>query len=252
MDITNAAASLRYEPHIVAFIDILGFSKLVEQSESQAVDAIERINRGLGQVEMEAREHRHWGLEFSYRMFSDCICLSSEFSNRGLAAVTESAGIVALMCTSLGLFMRGGIAAGRHYESEVMLFSEALVRAYRLESVDADNPRILLAPDLVDGRMSSFSVPLHVRDDEDGARYVDYLESCSRQESLPKESHPWALHRKHVIEGLRNSLEPRVHAKYVWLADYHNKKVDEVCERDGERENGVNHMLKIPREELTQ
>ncbi len=152
------------------------------------------------------------------------------------------------MAATDGVFLRGGIGRGRHYESPRMLFSEGLVNAYRLESTPAKVPRVIVSPDL--WNVAGPATRARCLEDDDGYRFIDYLEWCSRQESAPPAGHPWARHRAHLLRELgRSRGEPPVRAKYLWLVGYHNRKVRDVIARDGERKRGVNRSLLISDEE---
>ncbi len=236
--------STSYDESIVTFLDVLGFSTLVEQTTAKAIEIIDRLNNVMTLVEMEVIEHHFWGRQFSARLFSDCICLSSPFSQDGLDAVTESVAMLAMMFSAFGVFLRGGIANGRHYENDRMIFREALVKAYQLESKSAVFPRVILFSDLA--HSDQFETPKRCWIDDDGYSSLTTLTGVRVKRVHPPESHPWALHKKHILAGLWSTQSlPRVLEKYRWLAKYHNRKVEEVRSRNGDRELGVNESMLI-------
>ncbi len=103
------------------------------------------VGQQLRQVALERSEHTHNRIAFDVRMFSDCICLIAEDSVIGAAALVDSVAYLSLTFANNRLLLRGGIARGRHFHSEDMVFSEALVEAYELESKIAKYPRTLVA-----------------------------------------------------------------------------------------------------------
>lgn len=135
------------EPRIVAFLDILGFSAIVEEYESDSQSNIlnelhdaldEAINTSLERmIDPEAKTEVKEYLE--YRMFSDCICISLPFIEFGsdfhvqfyyLSTIVSS---YQLAMMQKGFFVRGGISIGSFYADKHMIFSGGLVNAYQLE-----------------------------------------------------------------------------------------------------------------------
>jgi hypothetical protein len=126
-----------------------------------------------------------------------------------------------------GIFLRGGLAFGRHFENDAMIFSEGMVRAYRLEQ-QAVYPRILIADAVAeeaDGLFETY-IPMEVASfimvAPDGLKFVDYLESLSEEQD-PADWLP--LHKRAILEQVRKHRDDaRIIEKYRWLAEYHNAK----------------------------
>ncbi|ADB42642.1 hypothetical protein [Spirosoma linguale] len=135
------------EPRIVAFIDILGFSAIIKEYDSDKTsNLLNELHETLElavQVSIEniidskAKTDLQEYLE--YRMFSDCICISLpyiEFGNdfhiqfHSIATVVKS---YQLSMMQKGFFVRGGISIGSFYADKNMIFSGGLVSAYKLE-----------------------------------------------------------------------------------------------------------------------
>src|SRR6266571_9262870 len=116
-----------YTPSLVAFLDILGFRALTCQPTTEAEVSMAFVGQQLRQVALERSEHTHNRIAFDVRMFSDCICLIAEDSVIGAAALVDSVAYLSLTFANNRLLLRGGIARGRHFHSEDMVFSEALV-----------------------------------------------------------------------------------------------------------------------------
>ena len=135
------------EPRIVAFLDILGFSAIIEEYDSDNQSNI--LNELHDTLEMaikisienmkdqKAKTDLKEYLE--YRMFSDCICISLPFIEFGndfhiqfhsLATIVKS---YQLAMMQKGFFVRGGISVGSFYSDKHMIFSGGLVSAYKLE-----------------------------------------------------------------------------------------------------------------------
>ncbi|MFC4686569.1 hypothetical protein ACFO4P_06435 [Epilithonimonas pallida] len=136
------------ETRIVAFIDILGFSAIIEEYDSdETSNLLNELHDTLDQaikisieniLDQKVRTDLQEYLE--YRMFSDCICISLpyiEFGNdfhqqfHSLAFVVKSYQIAMMQ---KGFFVRGGISIGSYFSDKNMIFSGGLVKAYKLET----------------------------------------------------------------------------------------------------------------------
>jgi hypothetical protein len=107
------------------------------------------IESQFDQVVLERVEHVNNSHPFDVRLFSDCICLVSDDSSTGAAALLDSVAYLSLSFMTKGLPLRGGVAQGRHFHSDHMIFSEALVQSYELESKHARWTRTLVTPAVV-------------------------------------------------------------------------------------------------------
>jgi hypothetical protein len=222
-----------YEPKIVAFLDVLGFRTMTSLGAPAAEERIALVDRNLTNVAVEVAEHSYRGIPFTAKLFSDCISLSSLNSDVGAAVVLESVAVLSLWFAMDGLFLRGGIAVGRHFENERMIFSEGLVRAYELESTLARWPRTLVDESVE--ALALTHVPFLVRTDpHDGRRFVDYLEYCSNQQSAT--GHPYDSHKRHIRIALATyQANSRTLEKYEWLAAYHDAKLHELLKLENRR-----------------
>jgi hypothetical protein len=135
------------ELRIVAFMDILGFSSIIQEYDSDKTSNI------LNELHDALNLAVEWAIEntkdskaqtdlkdfLEYRMFSDCICISLpyiEFGNdfhiqfHSLSTVVKS---YQLMMMQKGFFVRGGISIGSYFSDKNMIFSGGLVSAYQLD-----------------------------------------------------------------------------------------------------------------------
>ncbi|CAI8952874.1 MULTISPECIES: hypothetical protein [Pseudomonas] len=164
-----------YEERFIAFVDILGFGKLVEKSEvtpdlpKKILDALVSMHptqiqselvttvnvelippkelegvRNIARMASAAQQKMH-PVHINY--FSDSLVISARAndviaSQMVMDLLTK---ISALMWMSHKLLLRGGITVGKliHVEGGPM-FGPAMNRAYYLESKLADHPRFLI------------------------------------------------------------------------------------------------------------
>jgi hypothetical protein len=137
------------EPRLIAFIDILGFSSIIQQYDSDPTsnilnelhDTLELAVKVSIENMVDSKAQTDLKEFLEYRMFSDCICISLPYIEYGndfhiqfhsLATVVKS---YQLSMMQKGFFVRGGISVGSFFANEQMIFSGGLVSAYKLEQV---------------------------------------------------------------------------------------------------------------------
>lgn len=260
-----------YEKAIVTFLDILGFADIIHQSNPQAVKAV--LDRLESFTVPDIKEES--GCEPEAISFSDSVVrvrrLETE-ANKTMPFGILFNEILDLvhaqgMLIDSGVLLRGGIAFGDVRISGKQVFGPALASAYELESKYAQYPRIVVSASLFrelktcpllvashhdpDTEISFISDMLTQGDD--GMWFIDYGRAIARELDEP-EMYPIFLkrHRGVVLRGIRRfrSQNRAVLVKYVWLASYHNKLVQEIdsewCEQLGVKK----HRLLIKSREL--
>ena len=145
---SGAGSSVRtpkaYQPRIIAFIDVLGWSYLVEKSVD-STDEFNKLSRAASQLawlsaasEWQRRFFREHGngdnLTLDVTHFSDILLISCPLDSPAVHSVISH---VQLICQALlleGLYTRGAITTGLLYHADNVAFGPALIEAYGLES----------------------------------------------------------------------------------------------------------------------
>lgn len=146
--------------HLVAFLDILGFKKLIDDHFSgKNKQALLLLKKALKEAEqfgiIYSKQYlKQYNIKFSFKQFSDCVCISMPLKSN--YTTIESYGVFInvirlyqLILLENRILIRGGISIGGHFENANMIFSDALVKSYKLESQSAIYPRILVDKDLL-------------------------------------------------------------------------------------------------------
>jgi hypothetical protein len=200
---------------VVAFIDVLGFAALVEE-DARSTDP-KHLHRLVACL-AEARESTPAG-KLDVRSFSDSIIISAPLVAVGLADVVSSVVGLQRIFARNRVLIRGAIAYGKHFSDRDSVYSEALVRAYKLERGHARFPRVIIDPDLLDWFMNESCAGDGLKKvvvdaillDRDARAFVNYLDATSLKGHLE-------LIRSYDLVRLSAS----VLEKLQWLAAYHN------------------------------
>ncbi len=222
------------DERIVAYVDILGFKNLLDSFDEslakirKAFD--ETINRTLKFAKSPELE------ESSVRVFSDCIYVSGPRRSEVLSFLVAVLGSIQQMLALHGVFVRGGIASGRHFESEDILFSVGLQHAYKLET-EAVYPRIIIDESLkefIDEKLMQgvkSELRFRVLRAPDDFLFIDYLgavlNECFEDFTIIAVI---ADHRAQVLDQVEKfERNTRILNKYRWVADYHNYIIDNLA-----------------------
>jgi hypothetical protein len=210
-----SGASLDYG--LVAFIDILGFSSMVENDSK---DKSPKFLPIFLEVFEEVAESAA-GSGCDVKMFSDSIIVESELTPSKVAGLLGVAGSMQKLFLKRNILVRGGIAFGKHFSSERVTFSQALINAYHLESKVAKFPRIVISDDVLNFAWHHANTNEGIRDeikalvfrDRDNSAFVHYLMADTLQEFKP-------LIQSYIEQNILSG--ETVLEKMRWLLDYYN------------------------------
>jgi hypothetical protein len=231
-----------YHDRYVAFLDILGFTKLVEKSErdSATFDKVLAITRGLTET---AR-----GLAGQYGVlvdnqdivstaFSDSIVISvpepHDKSRTGIlyAIVFAVQGLCRKLLLDLGVLTRGGIARGPAYHKDGVLFGRSVIEAYKLEHEVAKVARIAVDSAVAAHWTETFGNPRGlvalrgvIRQDHDGVNFLD-LFHFPPNDSIDRGTAEFFWGVSPVLTRLLadKTLDRRALSKVAWLANQYNE-----------------------------
>lgn len=181
----------KYEPQLVAFLDVLGTKDATLEGNSAASPLL-RLLIKLSELKSDfARREttvtstiKHLDIKPAISTFSDHIVISlplnaiPELGDIGFSElvlqISKLTSWIAAHALELGYLIRGGLAVGElHHESSVV-FGKALVDAYHVESELSVYPRVVLSPSLMEPTSWRGFADIK-RDDDDGLYYLDYM-----------------------------------------------------------------------------
>jgi hypothetical protein len=254
--------TINYSPQIVAFIDLLGYSELIERVKNNEEESIKVIQLLLSSIENSIEQNMTTKLqpddeelptEPKVKIFSDCICISSDCIDFKVKHEDFTAGNVFSFLLSLmyiqaelilnNIFVRGAVTINYHYQNDKIIFSPALVRSYRLESKEAIYPRILIDQPVIDLlRQRDYEdnyqiLNAIIKKDADGLAFLDYLEYIEEFDWEYDQMSYLLNHKQKVEQNLKTIKKAQVKEKYLWVARYHNQKVNRMFNKDSRRKS---------------
>lgn len=202
------------EEHFVAFIDILGFSDKVKSDFSRAeIDDSSHLG-SIHQAILAARALVVDGAEVEVQQFSDSIIVYTKFAREAFIPFITACATLQANLIKLGILVRGGVTYGKHYADDGVVYSQALIDAYQLESQEAIDPRIVMSENLIflmfeneAGTLASGRVEMD-RDRHFFIKFKDLMTQEEREGCISRAAE------------MRRSCRGRVAAKHQWLCEY--------------------------------
>ena len=242
-----------YSKSLVSFIDTLGFSNFIKNSK--AVDIANLLSCFYETSVDYCQENKENQIinfsDSTVRVHTPVVDPDDEFGFRSplVEEVQSLAAIQFELSCWQGVFLRGGLTFGEVFCGQNMVFGQALIDAYRLESAHAIYPRILVDPklirsldqhpELVAPWSEKANLAFTYGDSEsslDGLSYTKKrLETCliiDEKENIFLDylgmkikgaDIGFVLNHKNAIENhYKFAKDDRVREKYAWLKKYHN------------------------------
>ena len=252
---------INYENRLIAFIDILGFSEIVKQSEndSKKIELIYSIldylknwetseSWDLKLVEIEEDAQRKGVKYFDIRektnctSFSDSIVISVKVDNNVnemTSTLIANIAYIGAILLEEGVLLRGGLTIGNIVHNENgTVFGQGLIDAYELERNCAKFPRIVFSDKIIkhlnyplNSKYERYPYHQYIERFEDGCvgfHQMIYYQVVENWTEMTEENIIESLSkiRKVIVGGLDGSIEkPDVFEKYKWLKAQYNKLI---------------------------
>lgn len=238
-----------YEERYCAFIDILGFRELIGRLR-QGDTPLHALCQLLAKV--HAPPATNAGAlpqaDFRAQSISDAVALSAATNAAGLGAIIHSINQLAVDLLKEGFFIRGALVKDLLYHDDKMVFGDALVRAYTLESTVVRYPRVMVTREVVEDirDIDDDTFKVLLRRSDDGPMFVHVLRAIEMSALPFKLGTQDVVHLKiddpkfggklKPYSGIRNQIQrrfdeatdnPNHFEKVKWFANYWNKTVRE-------------------------
>ena len=223
--------------YVVAFVDVLGAAAWIRRDVDGSLNTVHRVyEKSLALYNLLLAER----INLDISIFSDNIVMAREVDekctlDRAFKAVHLMAAIIQGNFLFEGVLSRGGIAYGKFYIDDLMVWGDALTSAYHLESTVAIFPRIVIDPKLAKKlnllEQSAENAKLLITQDWDGMLFVDYL-----QEKLIRDYDLVLLKEIGKFEErlLECNSDVKIMQKLIWHSNYIESKltVGDSVEKD--------------------
>lgn len=215
----------------IAFIDILGFSKLIcEVKTERQFNSINIFNSMMHRImkiiespekpiEELPDEYKHL-TDMKVTFISDCIILTSD----NPLLVYSYVSIIQALLIPAGYLTRGYLTKGKvcHEPENNLIWGEGYIRAYNGEK-NAIYPRVVIDSKIIED-MTQADVK-SIQKDFDGLYYVHYLhENILKAYIMLKEFDRIELIKDLIKEKIEEFKDnENILKKYLWLENYSNK-----------------------------
>jgi hypothetical protein len=140
---------------------------------------------------------------------------------------------VAEMALRIGVLIRGGYSFGQLYHENGVVFGEAMVDAYQLESKHAVYPRILVSDRILE-QLNGFSDgdPDFLRQDTDGRWHLNYFSAMLQHSSDgpidEEQAKRWKRAHLDTIDTAIAANEGVVVDKWIWFKEQFEKATADI------------------------
>jgi hypothetical protein len=228
-----------YPERFCAFVDILGFRGLVARL-GKDVGTVESLRDILNEVHNPKIPGVASPSSVDYRTqsISDAVAISTEATPEGLLMMFS---VLTLMTENLlaqGYFLRGAIVRGNLYHDNSIIFGEALIRAYDLETNVVHFPRIMVNSDVLLKLPTSHRLygacNSSIVMSEDGPLHLHVLLGMSREmndSAVGADNEPATFQKYYDMKGkierrFLDSVDTPAHfEKAKWFAAYWNRSL---------------------------
>jgi hypothetical protein len=193
----------------------------VDHLVEAAAEEVGRVTHREKLPENRAWQGRNWEKSYPEKALKQFNINELQIFPGRLLNIIETAARLQRLFLQRGILLRGGIAFGKHYATSNVMFSQALVSAYGIESRMARFPRIVIDSDALNfawhHEFSNEELHGRIRNlvliDRDGAPFVNYLSAEALNSLTP-----------HIRACIETNTQPdeTVLEKMRWLLDYQN------------------------------
>jgi hypothetical protein len=228
-----------YHERAVCFVDILGFAALIRKLD-ESPDSHLPLLRALQRIK-SLDGGKVPGVDPSQvevSVFSDSIVLSA--MPHHLPSIIWVCGHLQADLLELGIATRGGIAVGRTYHKDGILFGEGMLEAYKIEQSAAVYPRVVLHPELVK-EVANLKIFTFMDRDADCLCFIDPFQfapvpvgaaDLAAEGYDPLEPY-FTKVRELIDDSLAEAREVNHWAKWTWLANRWNVAIERHNKRVG-------------------
>ena len=226
--------SFKYQERIVAFIDIMGFEKIIQNTEkseerlNEICVAINYINTYFKDI----KDNNFQDGAFEITQFSDSIIISVPMKESlQMISIFEHLKNIQIYLLFKGILLRGGIVKGKLIHNNNMLLGPGMNKAYSLESKCAFYPRIVIEPKVLwqfarsngnDGlyKLKDYDYHKTFVKENDGTSFIDYFNDVEHYLNTINETvHSYFKQLCLITQSNIDSDDISIKMKYLWFRE---------------------------------
>lgn len=215
------------DTYIVAYIDLLGMTNRIKGADERLVmNKLYNLYSFSMKLTKDIQIEENQDIQF--KIFSDNIIIAKKLSaetgqrKRDIRSILMCAGHFQELTVSdsVGWLLRGGISIGQLFIDDVMVWGDALLKAYYLEDKIANYPRIIMDKNVVDEIMGDNQLNEYLRQDFDNLYFLNFLNGCHYcGETL--------MNGFHIMQKeVGNSIDEKTSQKFSWHMNFVNSELD--------------------------
>lgn len=226
-----------YERRIVCFIDILGFSNVVNGTINNGINGKVKLMNICGALNMIddfriTMSEKMLIKDVRTTQFSDSVLISFpwiEEDNSIIAAFMWIKYLQVFLIMEHDVLLRGGITIGDIIHNEKMIVGPAMIDAYTLESKCAINPRIIIDSKVIPlfekifdrcRKNNHLNDTTLINKDNDDRYYIDYFNFPERDRiGTNKYMNDYLGQLKMLVYENENNENQRIRDKYLWMSN---------------------------------
>lgn len=250
------AQKYSYEEHFVAFIDFLGFAEAIDSTDdnrrTRLLDLLIGLSQLQGDFNVEVKPTESGTITRvipNISTFSDNIVISypleklraiGQYSDDKppffiIHAFTQLVSRIAAAALQLGFLIRGGATIGKLYHSKNVVYGEAMVEAYRIESRVSNYPRIVMSSRIT--HRPNWKGQFRILTDHDGLKHLDYFSDLVLGSVEPGDTYTKNVQAVYAaftqtinsnLNGLKASGSLQAYAKWAYFAEQVRRSLDGI------------------------
>lgn len=261
----NNETAIKYEDSFVAFLDVLGFTDLVKNNNT------DKINMYLNKVEEAMlglkKELKNNSVEINHIIISDSIIISIEQKKD----IKNNIGILRNLCSTIciiqsylslfDIWLRGAISSGESYfnKEKNQIIGKAYINAYLLES-EISNPQVIIDNRVIKelGFSNSKDFIDTINNHKDSILREKVLYDWGNTNRIKKEFPLFIDYQSlyfqtdalkgfgKILINIENNIYSRtnLYSKYKWVVDYILSLIDQY-ENDKSQSDRLNKLNEI-------
>lgn len=252
---------ITYVTKAIAFVDVLGFTGMVEKSDqddtelTRLIAITEKLSKGderktfetYGPICCPEAPKINKNLDYCVTQISDCVVISSELSPAGLINLINNCWQISIRLLQEGILCRGFVSIGKIYHTDRQVIGPGYQKAYSSESIVTAFQRA------ADERGTPFieidAEVVSLLQDQDNACVKIMFDRMTLSDGTKHAIFPFKrLDHEFGIGGIFGKFEPEKHLQSVnnirtWISEMKSKIAENIKDAGPSAESKTEHYI---------